>query len=214
MLQAFLEGAQSAGAEVETVYLAEKEIRHCTGCYSCWTKTPGVCIHRDDMPVLLDKLEKAEIVVFATPLYFFNATGLMKDFIDRTLPLLNANLELAEGQYYHKKRFSEDGVKKHVLMSNCGFPGRYNFSNLQETFKMILGGTLDASILCSEGELLRDGHEGLQSLISHYLSAVRQAGKELVQSGSISPDTQSILDKELLDPKMYLQAANSYWNSF
>ena len=71
VLQPFLEGAREAGAETETVYLKDKQINTCLGCFTCWTKTPGVCVHKDDMPELLDKLREADIVVHATPLYVF-----------------------------------------------------------------------------------------------------------------------------------------------
>jgi multimeric flavodoxin WrbA len=45
VLDKFLEGAASKGAECETVHLAGQKIHPCIGCYSCWYKTPGVCIH-------------------------------------------------------------------------------------------------------------------------------------------------------------------------
>lgn len=88
ILRPFLEGARKAGAVTDTVYLKEKNINHCTGCYSCWTKTPGVCIHNDDMPGLLEKVCHADILVFVTPLYVYTVSGLMKDFMDRMLPLV------------------------------------------------------------------------------------------------------------------------------
>ena len=49
MLNYLVEGMQEAGAEVEVVNLREKKIKYCIGCFTCWTKTPGNCIHKDDM---------------------------------------------------------------------------------------------------------------------------------------------------------------------
>jgi len=50
----------------------------------------------------------------------------------------------------------------------------------------------------------------LKGLLSHYFNTVKKAGKEVVELGYITPETQSILDKELIKPEIYLEAANSY----
>ena len=49
MLNHLVEGMQDAGAEVEVINLHAKKINYCIGCYTCWTKTPGKCLHKDDM---------------------------------------------------------------------------------------------------------------------------------------------------------------------
>ena len=68
LLEAFLSGCQQGGAEVETINLREKDIKMCTGCYSCWIKTPGHCALKDDMKEILLTLDKADVEVWATPL--------------------------------------------------------------------------------------------------------------------------------------------------
>ena len=80
MVNHFCRGARSAGAEVEYVKLKDMEINSCTGCFTCWTKTPGECIFKDDMTDLRLKYRKADLVVFASPLYIFSVTGIMKKF--------------------------------------------------------------------------------------------------------------------------------------
>jgi len=77
ILQPFLEGAREAGAETETIYLKDKKINYCLGCFTCWTKTPGVCVHQDDMPKLLEKMRQAHVLVYASPLYIFTVTAQM-----------------------------------------------------------------------------------------------------------------------------------------
>ena len=49
LLTHLVQGMQEAGAEVEVVALRKKTIKNCIGCFTCWTKTPGICIHQDDM---------------------------------------------------------------------------------------------------------------------------------------------------------------------
>jgi len=215
ILQPFLEGAREAGAKAQTVYLRGKKINHCTGCFTCWTKTPGVCIHKDDMPGLLDKVRRADILVYATPLYVFTVSGLMKDFMDRLIPLLKPNIIKRGDHYTHPKRYEGEWPKKAVLISNCGFPERHHFSGLAETFRLLNSGPdseLTATILCAGGELLKE--PALKESLRHYSDASRRAGRECVEEGRITPETQAVLDQSLADPEIYSRMANVHWDSF
>jgi len=75
MLNALVEGMREAGAEVEVVNLREKTIKNCIGCFTCWTKTPGICVHKDDMTKeLFTKWLESDLAVYATPLYHYTVT--------------------------------------------------------------------------------------------------------------------------------------------
>jgi multimeric flavodoxin WrbA/putative sterol carrier protein len=215
ILQPFLEGAREAGAETETVYLKGKKINYCLGCFTCWTKTPGVCVHKnDDMPALLEKLRQTDITVYATPLYVFTVTAQMKAFMDRHIPILQPFIIERDGQYIHPPRY-ESRHSKVVLISNCGFPERHHFSGLEETFRCFTSGPdaeLAGAILCAGGELLKQS--ALQENVQWYIEAARQAGREVVEQGRIAPETQETLDRPLVaDPAVYSRMANAYWNS-
>lgn len=84
LCDAFLRGAQEAGNSVEKVYLQNQKISPCLACYGC--RGTGVCVQKDDMAVLLDKMIAADVIVLATPVYFYSMDGQMKTMIDRTLP--------------------------------------------------------------------------------------------------------------------------------
>ena len=131
LLQEFLKGVRSQGAETETVYLKEKEIHSCVGCYTCWAKTPGVCAFKDDMPELLEKVRNCDILVYATPLYNFNMTSLLKAFQERLLPLLDPHLVKMGEIYRHPQRYEVN--RKMVLISNCGFPEVSHFDGLRHS---------------------------------------------------------------------------------
>ncbi len=211
MLQPLLHGAAATGAATETVYLNEKQIQHCRGCFHCWTKTPGQCVHRDDMAELLPKLVAAELVIYATPLYCYTMTGLMKDFFDRRLPLATPFIAEVNGRFYHPRRFEPDRPQRTVLLSNCGFPGQYNFSGLIETFQVMTQRQLNGVICCAQGGMLRVPEAG--ALLSPYFAALERAGRELIETGAIEPATQVILDRPLLDPQSYQQMVNEHWRS-
>ncbi|UCE16051.1 MAG: flavodoxin family protein, partial [Candidatus Bathyarchaeota archaeon] len=72
--------------ETELVHLADFDIEHCSGCSDFCEKT-GECKIQDDMQKLYPKLKEAKLLVIGTPTYYWNVTGLVKDFIDRTNPL-------------------------------------------------------------------------------------------------------------------------------
>lgn len=91
----FLKGAQEAGYEAEKVRLAEMELVPCGGCYQCAEKKP--CVHRDGMDGLLEKLIDADVIVLATPVYFYSMSAQMKTFIDRCLPRYR---EIAHKRFY------------------------------------------------------------------------------------------------------------------
>ena len=108
MVEEFLAGAKDAGAEVESIQLADKKINHCIGCFACWIKTPGECCHDDDQAELLKKFIGSDIVVLATPLYVDNVTGIMKDFLDRLIPILDPHFTVDEhGETTHVERYEE-----------------------------------------------------------------------------------------------------------
>jgi Multimeric flavodoxin WrbA len=212
ILKSFLKGAKEAGSDNETIYLKDKDIKHCVGCFTCWTKTPGKCIHKDDMGELLNKIIEADIIVYATPLYYYTVTGIMKDFMDRMLPLNNKEIIKVGENYSHPRRFRATPVKS-VLISNCGFPGRYNFSGLLETFKVMTKGNLAGAILCDQGGPLAaiDRDERLKSLYEDLFLALESAGKEIVNEGHIKSETQAIIDKQRIDPELYMKLANGSW---
>jgi multimeric flavodoxin WrbA len=211
ILQPFLEGTREAGAQTETIYLKDKKINHCLGCFSCWSKTPGLCVHNDDMPELLQKILQSDIVVYASPLYVFSVTGLMKDFMDRRLPLFTPAIKEHNKRYFHNARYEEMNIKRTVLISNCGFPGSYNFSGLVETFKVMTSNKLTAAILFTQGGLLKN--KNLLDLLTPFFDTVRKSGKEIVEYGYIKSETQAILDRDILDPTVYQQEVNNFWKS-
>lgn len=84
LCDAFLKGAQAAGHMVEKIRISEKNIHYCLGCGVC--NRTHQCIQKDDMKDILDKIVEADVIVMATPVYFYTMDGQMKTLIDRTVP--------------------------------------------------------------------------------------------------------------------------------
>jgi len=76
-----LRGAEEAGALVEKVILSKLDIRPCRGCDAC--KKAGKCVQQDDMLALLEQMERSQVWVLGTPIYFWGPTAQFKAFVDR-----------------------------------------------------------------------------------------------------------------------------------
>lgn len=87
LAEEFARGAREAGHLVEKICLYNKTINFCNGCLACQSKQDGHCIMRDDADEIVQKIAAAQIVVFATPIYFYEMSGQMKTLLDRTNPL-------------------------------------------------------------------------------------------------------------------------------
>ncbi|MBQ3664391.1 MAG: flavodoxin family protein [Clostridia bacterium] len=85
LAEAFARGAQEAGNEVELISLRGKKIAFCLGCFACQEK--GSCVIRDDAVGIEEKVLEADVVVWATPIYYYEMSGQMKTLIDRLNPL-------------------------------------------------------------------------------------------------------------------------------
>ena len=81
MAEQFAAGAQAAGHEVELITLRGKDIKFCIGCLSC--QKTGACVFKDDVPAIMDSVFNADVVCWATPIYYYEMSGQMKTLIDR-----------------------------------------------------------------------------------------------------------------------------------
>ncbi|MDR2367914.1 MAG: flavodoxin family protein, partial [Deltaproteobacteria bacterium] len=91
----FARGCAEVGNSVDKISVANKKIGYCTACYAC--KETSQCILADDMEGILDKMVSADIIVLATPVYFYTMCAQMKTVIDRTLP---RHTEIANKDFY------------------------------------------------------------------------------------------------------------------
>lgn len=80
----FAFGATEAGHTVEKIFLKDKKIGYCTGCGYCFNAHK--CSQKDDMTEIIEKMLEADVLVFATPVYFYSMDAQMKTLIDRTTP--------------------------------------------------------------------------------------------------------------------------------
>ena len=207
LLTPFIEGMKEAGAGVELLYTKKLKINPCQGEYACVMKTPGKCFQNDDMQMLIPKLGEADIWVFASPVYWENVPGPMKNLIDRTIPLMSPALELRGGHCRYPVR---EGVKhgKLVLVSTCGWWEMDNFDLMVAQMKGLCA-NLEREFA---GALLRP-HGALKQMVEmgmpldDIFEAAKDAGRQLVEEDKISTENLTTISRELVTLEMFVEFA-------
>jgi putative NADPH-quinone reductase len=215
ILVPLLEGMRAAGATTELVHLGKLRVKPCLGCFLCWVKTPGRCVQKDDMPALFERFVQADLVVFGTPLYHYHMSGLLKNFIDRTLaahePWLVQDPSDPE-RSAHPDRYPKDRAM--LLVSPCGFPEFEYFGPMVQYFQywaQKLHWRYIGEILRPAGEILYS--ERHEERLGWYYDLVRQAGEQIVNLGIITPDLQGGLRQDLFPggAEVFRNEANKQW---
>lgn len=105
LCEEFMRGAEESGHCVEKIFLRDKTIGYCRACYYC-KKSGGVCAIQDDMAEILDKMRAADVLVMASPVYFYSMDAQMKAVIDRSVAQW---LTLKNKEFYYIMTAAEDG---------------------------------------------------------------------------------------------------------
>ena len=205
IMNLFLDGAKEAGAEIESYYVVDLDINGCTGCFTCWTKTPGRCIHRDDMDWIIPRYREADVVYLGTPIYNNNIIHYLQRMLERMLPTSLPYMVEEEGRTRHPDRF-ERKRQRRVLAAVAGFPDESAFKQVSGLFSSSL------HIFLPSSEIVRDP-EGSKA-VGGFLSAVSEAGRQIV-SGEVGDDVKRRLvveyDNDL--KKIIREQANKYFDS-
>ena len=202
ILDPFLEGMKEAGANVDLYYTRNLKIGPCNGDMSCWFKNPGKCGQVDDMQMLLPKFKDADVIVWASPVYYAGITGPLKNLMDRQLPL-------------HIFGESSGRRQKVVLVSSCGFWDISMFDPLVTQMKAIYarpdGNTEFAGALLRPGaDAMREMMKGDETtILKSIFEAAKEAGRQLVKEGKISGKVLNDVSKKLMSDEEYKKAANS-----
>ncbi len=213
--RAFIKGFPE-GTDVEYVTLNKLNIKPCLGCYSCWDKTPGKCVIKDDMGMLSDKIREADVIVQSFPLYFFGMPSQLKCMTDRCLPLTLpylGNIVEDQNASFHELRDEEMHKKSLVVISTCGYvDAGHMYQSLIKQYDLIAGVGKYTAILCPEGELFVTDNAKRQR--EGYLSDVTAAGAEFAENRTLCETTKQKLAKPILSPKGFETITLAHWAQF
>lgn len=150
LADAFIEGAKANGNNVEKISLRGKNIAFCKGCLAC--QRTQKCVIADDAVAIAEKMNNADVLVFATPIYYYEMSGQMKTLLDRANPLFSSDYAFRE--VYMLSAAAEDGS----YVPEKAVSGLQGWIDCFE--KADLAGTVFAGGVNGEGEI--SGHKALK----------------------------------------------------
>ena len=207
LTDAFLDGIRSAGHEITCVRIADKNIKNCQGCLSCWIRQDGHCMIRDDdMNELLDTIAASDMILWSFPLYFHGVPAPLKAVIDRTNPFLKISMK-ADGSAIQHDKLVDLSAKKNVVITGCGFPYYpENFAPLKLQMRTILG---RPELICVyETPLLNMEIPAIAPLKTNLIAQFTAAGEEYLRQGRLSDNTLQLLETPMLPTEMYIHMIN------
>jgi multimeric flavodoxin WrbA len=154
LLDDALAGAKEAGAQVEKIILDRLKISGCKDCKKC--NDTGLCVLKDDMPGIHNKILEADAIIHSVPVYFWSMTAQMKAYLDRWCALFDAEWK------WHKAYYPKMKGKRIGLITVCGDPDVrtadpivHSFQSTVDMTKMCWTGVVMASAI-EKGDMLRD----------------------------------------------------------
>ena len=155
----FMHGAKDSGNQVEKIFLGSKKIGYCKGCYYC-EKTGGTCAIKDDMAEILKKIQNADVIVMASPVYFYSIDAQMKALIDRCVAQWT---EIKNKEFYYIMTAAEDSESVMDCTLEC-FRG----------FAKCLEGSSEKGVICAKGF-----YKAGEVKDSEYMAAAYNMGKNV-----------------------------------
>ena len=143
-------GASDAGHDVELLSLKGKDIKFCIGCLCCQSK--GTCVLKDDVAEIMEKVLAAEVIVYATPIYYYEMSGQMKTLLDRANSLYDFDYKFTEIYMLTAAAEDDEHTPDRAVSGLTGWIDCFDRASL--------AGTVFAGGVNDEGEI--EGHPAIE----------------------------------------------------
>ena len=96
---------KARGADVERIFVRELDVKACTGCFGCWTRTPGECVIDDDARRVAERVIAADVFAIVSPIVFGSYGWRAKGILDRLICLVLPHFTMLDGEVHHRPRY-------------------------------------------------------------------------------------------------------------
>ena len=213
---AFVNGlCENTPIECEYVNISELNVKPCCGCLSCWGRTEGSCVIRDDdIEAIKGKILAADYVIESFPLYFFGMPGTMKVFTDRMLGMMRTY----NGRPPENSQVSVHGIRnrregqKFVLISSCAYSDtEFVYDSLLKQYDFICGKGNYTAILCPQ--LFTMSKLGTPSRLTRYLKKFEDAGRSFAINGKLTDEELKALAQPPFSEDTYRVLLDKFWEN-
>ena len=203
--RAFLDGMNDAASqEVQLVHVIDQHIEFCSGCLACM-RNGGVCRHDDDMRSILEDILASDLLLFSFPLYGYGMPAMLKNLIDRTLPLSSMAMQKVGERYEHvgQEDFSH---LKYLMICGCGFPNSaQNFEPAVAQFKLMFRS--NHTIITVPESPMFNAPEAAVVTVPR-LALVREARRQYATGGMIDAELLSQIGSPMIPEETYAKIVN------
>jgi multimeric flavodoxin WrbA/putative sterol carrier protein len=209
----FAEGIAEAGANVEEICLASLRIKTCTGCWRCWIKENG-CVFdgKDDFYELFEKVNHADMIVYALPLYVDGMPSILKNYFDRSVRRVYPYICSDAKKMRHPRRIDRKNQTM-TLLATCGFQEKTQLKALEAHFRAIAHNFHIPLIetVYRPGAMFLFNNPFAYKQQTEILDNMKKAGTELALTGKIGRKTKRKIEQKITRRKEFVKMTNYFW---
>lgn len=203
--RAFLDGMmETAHHDIQTIHVIDQHIEFCSGCLACM-RNGGACCHRDDMGSILEQILASDLLLFSFPLYCYGMPAMLKNLIDRTLPLSSLAMQKVGDRYEHVGQ-ADFSHLNYLMICGCGFPNyKQNFEPAVAQFKLMFPDN-HTIITVPESPMFNAPEAAVVTMPR--LELVKQAGRQYSENGMIDPGLLAQIGSPMIAEETYVKIVN------
>lgn len=203
--RAFLEGmSEQEPHDIRTIHVIDRHIEFCSGCLACM-RNGGICRHKDDMRDILEQILASDLLLFSFPLYCYGMPAMLKNLIERTLPLSSLAMQKVGDRYEHVGQ-ADFSHLKYVMICGCGFPNStHNFEPAVAQFRLMFPG--NHTIITVPESPMFNAPEAAMVTVPR-LELVKEAGRQYAKTGAIDPSVLAQIGAPMIPEETYAQIVN------